>query len=173
MLRENFLKSGNSRKIVLKGDTFMQRSKTSFRKIYEDFKKHYPELKYHTTYWKPYSFSTIEIWLKDGKKYTYDDYSHKLQYTGERWKTYSEPEPKQTRGDQRKFLMNNLSKNLKVYLDGFEMSEKELSNKTGIQTSSLSRYINGSRLPNDKTLQKIADIFGIKTEHLLKGEENE
>ena len=46
--------------------------KITWRMIYEDFKRRYPNLKKEVTYWKPLEFATIELWLKDGDRMKYD-----------------------------------------------------------------------------------------------------
>lgn len=46
------------------------------------------------------------------------------------------------------------------------ISQAELSRRTGISTSSLSRYLSGDDMPASK-LRKIADALGVSTDALL------
>lgn len=147
----------------------MQRSRYSFRKVYEDFKKHYPELKYHTYYWHPYDFATIEIWLKDGKKYTYDDYTHQLKDMNERWREY-EPDIKQPRGNKRKEISAMVAYNIVKLMSQYGMTQNTLARETGISQSAISKYICGRRLPNEDVLVDIARALGVEYHDLLKEE---
>lgn len=49
--------------------------KITWRMIFTDFKKRHPKMSKLVTYWRPYDYSTVLIYLKGGMKliYNYDD----------------------------------------------------------------------------------------------------
>lgn len=49
--------------------------KLTWKNVFEDFKQRHPLLKKEITYYKPYGYAEIEVWLKDGSKliYNYDE----------------------------------------------------------------------------------------------------
>lgn len=59
-----------------------------------------------------------------------------------------------------------LSRLLKEY----NISQKELSEKTGHTEASISRYINGQRIPKATTVIAIAEALGVPADMLLYGE---
>ena len=60
-----------------------------------------------------------------------------------------------------------VSERLKLYLHLFDMSSAELSRKTKIDNSLLSKYIKGQKLPKESTVIRIAESLGINPEWLL------
>ena len=46
--------------------------KVTWRKVRKDFEKRFPGLNKQVTYWRPYDFATILLYLKDGQKITYN-----------------------------------------------------------------------------------------------------
>ena len=50
------------------------------------------------------------------------------------------------------------------------ISQKELSNLTGITESAISHYVNGERVPRGMNLVKIADALGTTTDDLLNSD---
>lgn len=60
-------------------------------------------------------------------------------------------------GDQ----MNNIGEKIKVLRKSRKMTQEDFSQKIGVSRSTLSCYEIGQRTPSLKTLQEIAEIFGI------------
>ena len=48
-----------------------------------------------------------------------------------------------------------------------KMTQKELHKETGISESSISHYVNGTRVPRGANLLKIARFFGVTTDYIL------
>ena len=53
--------------------------KITWEKVYEDFKQRHPTLKKQTTYFKPYGYAEIEVWLNSGSRLVYN-YDEKRAY---------------------------------------------------------------------------------------------
>ena len=48
------------------------RKKITWRMVYTDFQRRYPDLRKAITYWRPYNYATILLYFKDGVKSTYN-----------------------------------------------------------------------------------------------------
>ena len=59
--------------------------------------------------------------------------------------------------------------NLKKLMIEREMTAADISRKTGITQATLSRYINGKRIPKINSVIKIAKALNVPIELLLKG----
>ena len=59
--------------------------KLTWNKIYEEFKDGYSSIYGDPSYWRPYNFATILIYLKDGQKITYNHDTKKVTTLEERW----------------------------------------------------------------------------------------
>ena len=56
---------------------------------------------------------------------------------------------------------------IQYLLDEYKMSQTAFCNKTKIQKSALSNYLNGERVPRQDQIAKIADAFGISASWLM------
>ena len=54
--------------------------KLTWDKIYKDFRKRHPTLRKEVTYWHPYGFAKILLYLKDGRKMIYDYDPHMAKF---------------------------------------------------------------------------------------------
>ena len=63
---------------------------------------------------------------------------------------------------QEKEAMKVVSARLNGLISAHNIKQKELSEATGISTSTLSGYMKGSSLPIAGNIQKLADYFGVK-----------
>lgn len=64
-------------------------------------------------------------------------------------------------------MNNELGKNIRELIRHKRMTQRELAERTGITTSSISRYIKGERIPNSEILVKIASALNTDTNSLL------
>lgn len=69
--------------------------------------------------------------------------------------------------------MRTLADNLKWFIDKSGMSQKEVAQAVGITETSMSRYVNGSRVPKAPLIAKIADVILCDVASLLDCEEYE
>ena len=65
--------------------------------------------------------------------------------------------------------MSKFTMNLKKLMIEREMTAADISRKTGMTQATLSRYINGKRIPNINSVIKIAKALNVPIELLLKG----
>lgn len=59
--------------------------KITWNKVYSDFKTRLPNWHKEVVYWCPHDYLTILIYVKDGRKATYDYLNHKLTFLDEYW----------------------------------------------------------------------------------------
>lgn len=64
-------------------------------------------------------------------------------------------------------LMREFGENLKAELDDAWMSQKELSEYTGISEATISYYIHGERMPSLKNVINIANALDIEVSDLV------
>ena len=63
--------------------------------------------------------------------------------------------------------VSNSQHRIAELLNYLQISQTEFCNKTGIQKSALSNYLNGDREPRQPQLAKIADAFGVDPAWLM------
>lgn len=61
----------------------------------------------------------------------------------------------------------SFAKKLRNLRELANMSQKELSERIKVSTVMISQYENGKKMPARTTLNKIAEVFGVKTSDLL------
>ncbi|MFM1633182.1 helix-turn-helix domain-containing protein [Streptococcus mutans] len=59
------------------------------------------------------------------------------------------------------------SERLKELRLNANLTQQELANTIGIKQQSYAQYENGKTVPRNKTLEKLADFFGVTTDYLL------
>lgn len=67
-------------------------------------------------------------------------------------------------------MTRRISSRLKEMLDAQNITQKKLSELTGITESAISHYINGTRIPRGMNLIKIANALKTTTDDLLREE---
>ena len=65
--------------------------------------------------------------------------------------------------------MSKFTMNLKKLMIEREMNAADIARKTGMTQATLSRYINGKRIPNINSVIKIAKALNVPIELLMKG----
>ena len=65
--------------------------------------------------------------------------------------------------------MSKFTMNLKKLMIEREMTAADIARKTGMTQATLSRYINGKRIPKINSVIKIAKALNVPIELLLKG----
>ena len=64
-------------------------------------------------------------------------------------------------------MERNMASRIAELLAQQKLTQKELSQKSGITEAAISRYIKGDRVPRGVNLAKIADALGTSTDYLL------
>lgn len=59
------------------------------------------------------------------------------------------------------------NRNLKAVIDGSRKTREEIAQEVGCDTSSITKYYNGSRYPKTDTIIKLAKLFNCSTDYLL------
>lgn len=62
----------------------------------------------------------------------------------------------------------NFKKNLKNLMDKANIKNIELAKILGLNKSTITLYLNGQRMPNYETLEKLKDYFSCSYDDLLK-----
>jgi transcriptional regulator with XRE-family HTH domain len=64
--------------------------------------------------------------------------------------------------------MNNLKENLISYRKQYNMTQKQLAIKLNVSTNNIGHWEKGRTEPNIDTLIKLAEIFNVSIEELIK-----
>ncbi|MCR5251816.1 MAG: helix-turn-helix domain-containing protein [Lachnospiraceae bacterium] len=67
-------------------------------------------------------------------------------------------------------MARSITYRIKEMIDQKGITQKELSEKTGITESAISNYVRGSRVPRGANLMKIAKVLGTTADDLLSGD---
>jgi transcriptional regulator with XRE-family HTH domain len=65
------------------------------------------------------------------------------------------------------YMSNDLGKRISDLLKQNGLSQKELAEKIGVTNASMSRYINGERIPKGPVVASIAGVLHVEAEYLL------
>ena len=57
--------------------------------------------------------------------------------------------------------------NLRYYLSQYGMTQGELADRTGLDQSTISRYVNGTVAPGIRAIVNIANALGVTTDELI------
>jgi transcriptional regulator with XRE-family HTH domain len=60
-----------------------------------------------------------------------------------------------------------ISKRLNILISENNINQRELAEKTGISEVTISRYINGQRIPTVENLVRIAKVFNVSTDYIV------
>ncbi|AEH47105.1 helix-turn-helix domain-containing protein [Parageobacillus thermoglucosidasius] len=66
----------------------------------------------------------------------------------------------------------DLGERLKLCREKKGLSQKEVAEKIGIKNNTLSNYESGERRPDYETLCKLADLYEVSLDYLIKGQEH-
>ena len=66
-----------------------------------------------------------------------------------------------------KMRKSTLEKRLRLLLNELGYTQKEFSAMTGITEAAICRYLDGSRIPNEKSIVSIADVTNVSPTWLL------
>lgn len=68
--------------------------------------------------------------------------------------------------------MTNFSDRLRAVMDSNSISlQRDFANKIGVTESAISYYLSGKRIPRYDVMVRIATIFGVSLDWLMKNEE--
>lgn len=63
--------------------------------------------------------------------------------------------------------ISNSKERIKALMTDLQLNQTDFCEKTGIQKSALSNYLNGNRVPRQDQISKIADAFGVSPSWLM------
>lgn len=126
--------------------------KYSWRMLFEDFKRTYPDKWKKGTSYEPAGFMSIIVRIPEDGKYKYDYFEKKLTLI-ERYLTYRQQ--KYLRQFEREEKVRNIFEIMKEH----KITQTKLSRLSGISRESLNRYKNGSLTPKYSTLEKIQNAI--------------
>ena len=126
--------------------------KYSWRMLFEDFKRAYPDKWKKGTSYEPAGFMSIIVRIPEDGNYKYDYFEKKLTLI-ERYLTYRQQ--KYLRRFDREEEMRNIFGIMKEH----KITQTELSRLSGISRESLNRYKNGTLTPKSSTLTRIQNAI--------------
>ena len=122
--------------------------KYTWKMLFEDFRKSYPEKWKRGTYYKPLGYMRIQIIIPEDGKYEYDYFGNKLTLV-EKFLTKSQT--KHLKIFDREEKMRNI---LKIMIDN-GISQKKMSELCGISRQSINYYASGNKAPKESTIAKM------------------
>lgn len=63
--------------------------------------------------------------------------------------------------------MKIIKQRLNKLISENEIKQRELADRTGISEVTISRYVNGERIPTVENLVKIAKVFNVSTDYIV------
>ncbi|HBJ2623041.1 TPA: helix-turn-helix domain-containing protein [Clostridium botulinum] len=72
----------------------------------------------------------------------------------------------------RSVSMNNISKKIEERIQELNISQRELAEKVCVTEATISRYINGERIPRGDIIPKIAKSLKVTADYLVNGDNN-
>ena len=67
---------------------------------------------------------------------------------------------------------NILGKRISTLIDEHHLTQRYLSKQIGVTEVTISRYVKGTRKPNSRTLEKIANTLHVSSDYLLGRDSN-
>lgn len=126
--------------------------------IYRHFEMMFPEIAMLVAEWEDYGYLEVRLTLDDGSQFVYDRTSATLRPI-----EYSENgELTQT------VFCREFGIRLRNAMLSLGIGQEELACITGINQSTLSRYINGKTLPDILKIRKIAKVLGCDISYLTE-----
>ena len=122
--------------------------KYSWKMLFEDFKKVYPNKWRKGTSYHPGGFMTLLIIIPGDGKYKYEYFGKKLTLIE---KFLTKNQMKYLKIFEREERMRDISK---IMMDN-KISQKKLSDLCGISRQSINYYITGNKTPKASTINKI------------------
>ena len=117
-----------------------------YSSIFVEFKRMFPTIASTATAGYASGLNEITVFLEDGSKLIYDRLDETIRYLDGRLTS------DRTEEIWRKEVGRRLRR--KMYLSG--VTQKELSDRTGIPQSNISKYINGRLMPSLKNVVNLA-----------------
>ena len=127
-----------------------------YSSIFVEFKRMFPTIASTVTSGYASGLHEITVFLEDGSKLIYDRLDETIRYLAGRLTS------DRTEEIWRKEVGRRLRR--KMYLSG--ITQKELSDRTGIPQSNISKYINGQATPSSYNLIMIAEVLKCSTTEL-------
>ena len=126
---------------------------SEFERLKKHFIKEFPKTAEHADTYEYSGLEELTITLKGGSKVLYDDVCKSCRVLPEDCDNMTEQE---TRDEFRKRLHSMMKY--------FNVTSKELSERTGISTQMLSNYLTGKSCPNWYAVDRIAKALDVSTE---------
>ena len=123
----------------------------SWKMVFDDFKKHYPDKCRKGTSYSGLEHMAIVVYIPEDGKYKYEYFGSKLTLIE---KYLSRRQLKVLHAFEREEAMRDVFKNMRTK----GISQSELSRLSGISRQSINRYKSGTRTPTYATIGKLKSI---------------
>ena len=133
--------------------------KLTWKKMFDEFRDSYPELWCRGTSFMPYEPYVIQVVIPDKGKLLYSAETDDITWL-ERWT--SDKEQKRIEREQRPKMYDVFCDAVVDYLHDSNLTHQEFADRVGVSRRSLSKYLNGDRIPKVSTMQQIGEVIGIE-----------
>lgn len=127
-------------------------------KVFNEFKKTYPDLVRRGMSYEPYDMETIKVYIPGVGKLIYENYNHRITWL-EHWK--DEKLIKQQEKEMRPEMYERFCIIIENYMRSNRMTHQEFADTVGVSRQMLSKYLNGDAIPKVSTMRRICKIIHI------------
>lgn len=142
----------------MSGAIFFDYSK-GVNKVFARFKELYPYMVRRGMNYEPYDYMTIKISIPGVGKAIYNYHNDKITWL-EHW--VDEKEIERQEKEMRPDMYEEFCAIIKNYMEQHEMTQQEFSDLVGISRRSISKYLNGDRIPKVSTMRDICKSINIE-----------
>ena len=126
--------------------------KYSWAMVFDDFRKTYPDVWRRGTSYEPYDFMAITVIVPGDGKYKYEYYGKKLTLV-EKYQTKKREKYSQI------FERGQEVRKMEKVMRERKITQRRLSQVSGISRESINGYISGRKTPKQSTLVKLTNAM--------------
>lgn len=128
-------------------------------KVFNEFKKLYPELVRRGMSYEPYDKESIMVYIPGVGKLIYENYYHRITWL-EHWE--DEKLIKQQEKERRPEMYEKFCNIIECYMKVHHLTHQQFSDMVGISSRSITKYLNGDSMPKASTMKRICKIIDIE-----------
>lgn len=133
---------------------------SKYQDMYDMFLRYYPGWEGRVRRWAPKNEYSIRLFMSDGSRADYNSRSNSLRWLRE----FIISSPNDITDE---YCRSNFASNLVEYMKAKGFNQITLSERTGLSTAVISKYMRGRTTPTITAAQKIARALNCSVEELL------
>lgn len=133
----------------------------NYERMFETFSQYYPEWAGQVKHYTPKSEYSLRLFMKDGRRADYNSRSNSVRWL----RDFIITSPEDITDE---YCRRNFAANLVEYMTAKGFNQVTLSERTGLSTAALSKYMRGMSTPTITAVQKIARALNCTAEELIE-----